>query len=889
MAMETWPAFNQRPAGRADLVRALIALGEDSLERSARLLGYEEDQAEEEWPEKIKPRFISIPQEDLPDIDHRREPALDKAPVVPKPIGRFYRMTRYRAISSEERQRAKTAYQQARALGASELEANPDIVPMKVPPLAPWKRLWPFLHWVLGAQWEGRRLDVASAVVQLSQGRVLKRIPYLSVQSWAITCQIIVEICPRTDLFRDDFAELCTKVMQMRGRSGLDIVVLREGPAALCRPDVFQEQAYRIPDPATPVLILSDLGHYDSSGIESRTWCRFVRGLKKKGLHPVALTPTPPRLWNVALANLIPLVSWDRARKLPTVLQRPSLAKSADTFGSSAKLLNLLAPAVRVEPPLLRAARYLLSVQEADVAEEAAAWLHTDVSATVNGFAYLPEKKQKFRNSFKLQKKELKTAVCHAIDIYHRHLAPDVRTEEALNCDELAGIHCKEAIERSWRVARTLAGQRDAPAGMAPWFDRLTQRQSKDMWRRYPALEVAWYCRHQDALETGESIAKPNGLNVARAASIALQQSGPTRYGLCQTSQFLEVREIGDTAVKPPQNGFEKLSSPLAEIESTTPYLYWQWRDLSDGTESSEILDVRRETQALPLMIRDGRLTVYSDRAEIVLHDRMSKPSWANRIGRDRYGLYTDFTFRGVTQRLRWINPGRFMMGSPADEVNRSVDEILHEVIMTRGFWLADTACTQGLWRAVMGQNPSLSNQGDDYPVESVSWEDVNAFIERINREIPDLALRLPSEAEWEYACRAGTQSPFSFGETIITDQVNYNGDHPYAGGNRGENRGKAVEVSALPANGWGLYQMHGNVWEWCYDWYGRYQTGPVTDPKGPEAGGSRVLRGGSWFSGGGGARSAQRSGSAPGIRGSDFGFRLARGPEEQVRREGSE
>jgi hypothetical protein len=624
MAMETWPAFNQRPAGRADLVRALIALGEDSLERSARLLGYEEDQAEEEWPEKIKPRFISIPQEDLPDIDHRREPALDKAPVVPKPIGRFYRMTRYRAISSEERQRAKTAYQQARALGASELEANPDIVPMKVPPLAPWKRLWPFLHWVLGAQWEGRRLDVASAVVQLSQGRVLKRIPYLSVQSWAITCQIIVEICPRTDLFRDDFAELCTKVMQMRGRSGLDIVVLREGPAALCRPDVFQEQAYRIPDPATPVLILSDLGHYDSSGIESRTWCRFVRGLKKKGLHPVALTPTPPRLWNVALANLIPLVSWDRARKLPTVLQRPSLAKNADTFGSSEKLLNLLAPAVRVEPPLLRAARYLLPVQEADVAEEAAAWLHTDVSATVNGFAYLPEKKQKFRNSFKLQKKELKTAVCHAIDIYHRHLAPDVRTEEALNCDELAGIHCKEAIERSWRVARTLAGQRDAPAGMAPWFDRLTQRQSKDMWRRYPALEVAWYCRHQDALETGESIAKPNGLNVARAASIALQQSGPTRYGLYQTGQFLEVRELGHTNVKLSQNGFEKLSSPLAEIESTTPYLYWQLRDLGDGTESSEILDMRREIQAPLLMIRDGRLTIFSDRAEIVLHDRQT-------------------------------------------------------------------------------------------------------------------------------------------------------------------------------------------------------------------------------------------------------------------------
>jgi sulfatase modifying factor 1 len=363
------------------------------------------------------------------------------------------------------------------------------------------------------------------------------------------------------------------------------------------------------------------------------------------------------------------------------------------------------------------------------------------------------------------KKKELKTAVCNAIDIYHRHLAPDVRTEEALNCDGLAGIHCKEAIARSWRVARTLAQQGDAPVGMAPWFDRLTQRQSKEMWRRYPALEVAWYWRHKHALDTEANIAKPKGLNVARAASIALQQSGPTR----------------------------------------------------------------------------------------------------------------------------WINPGRFMMGSPSDEVDREEDEILHEVTLTRGFWLADTACTQGLWRAVTGQNPSQSNLGDDYPVESVSWEDVNAFIVHINREVPDLALRLPSEAEWEYACRAGIQAPFSFGETITTDQVNYNGNYPYAGGKKGENREETVEVSALPANSWGLYQMHGNVWEWCYDWYGEYPTGPVIDPKGPEEGGRRVLRGGGWFSFGGDARSAQRFINAPGIRVSLFGFRLARGPEEQARREGSE
>ncbi len=880
--MKIWPVFNQRPVGRADLVRALMALGEGSLERAARLLGYEEDQADEELPEKIKPHLVPIPRQDIRDVDHKQRPVLDKAPAVPKSIGRFYRMTKFRAISSDERQRAKTAYQQARALDAYELEANPDIIPLKAPPLAPWKRLWPFLHLVLGAQREGRSMDVASAVAELSQGRVLKRIPYRLIRSWTTTCQIVVEICPRTDMFRDDFAELCTKVMQMRGSAGLDIVVLRDGPAALCRPDVFQEQGYRIPEPGTPVLILSDLGHYDSSGNESRAWCRFTRSLKKKGLQPVALTPTPPRLWNAALANLILLVSWDRGRKLPTVLHRPSLAKRAEAFSSSDKLLNLLAPSIRVEPPLLRAIRFLLPMQNADVAEEAAAWLHTDVSASVNGFAYLPAEKQKFRRAFKGQRKDLKTAVCHAIAIYHRHLAPDVRTEEALNCGELAGIHCKEAIARSWRVARTLARQHDAPAGMAPWFDRLTQRQSKEMWRRYPALEVAWYWRYKDALDSGDNVAKPKGLNVLRAASIALQQS-VTRYGLYQTGQVLTVREIGNTAVKQPQNGFESIPSPLAEIESATPYLYWQLQDLSDGTESSGTLNTRTETQNPPHMTRGGRLAVFSDRAEIELHDRMSKPSWASRIGRDQYGLYTEFIYKDISQRLRWINPGCFMMGSPPDEVDREENETLHEVTLPRGFWLADTACTQGLWGAVMGENPSQSSRGELYPVEGVSWEDVNAFIERINREVPDLALRLPSEAEWEYACRAGTQTPFSFGETITTDQANYNGNRPYAGGKKGEYRENTIEVKALSANNWGLYQMHGNVWEWCYDWYGDYPSGSVTDPKGPETGVARVLRGGGWVDDARDVRSAYRLRDDPPFRVifiiGGTGFRLARGP----------
>jgi len=262
---------------------------------------------------------------------------------------------------------------------------------------------------------------------------------------------------------------------------------------------------------------------------------------------------------------------------------------------------------------------------------------------------------------------------------------------------------------------------------------------------------------------------------------------------------------------------------------------------------------------------------------------------WASDWGEDPYGLWQSLTYRGVRQAFRWLLPGRFRMGSPENEHARDNDELQHEVMLTRGFWLAETACTQVLWQAVTGQNPSHF-KGERRPVETVSWDDMQDFIERLNGAVPGLEARLPTEAEWEYACRAGTTTPFSFGEDITTNQVNYDGDHPYRGNRKGQYRKETVEVASLPANPWGLYEMHGNVYEWCQDWFGDYSEGPVVDPPGPATGVRRVLRGGSWVDDGRPARSAYRSHIAPGNRARNFGFRLALGPElrqdEQARQD---
>ena len=227
------------------------------------------------------------------------------------------------------------------------------------------------------------------------------------------------------------------------------------------------------------------------------------------------------------------------------------------------------------------------------------------------------------------------------------------------------------------------------------------------------------------------------------------------------------------------------------------------------------------------------------------------------------------------------IPSGSFTMGSPKDEPGRWDDETpQHRVTLTRDFFMGTTEVTQGQWKAMMGNNPSHFDKcGDACPVEQVSWNDVQEFIKKLN-SLDGRRYRLPTEAEWEYAARAGTETPFTYGRCLSTDQANYRGNYPLSGCDKGEYRERTIPVGSLDApNAWGLHDMHGNVHEWCQDWFGDYPSGSVTDPTGPSSGSYRVLRGGGWSFQARYCRSAARGGSSPSYRKSDFGFRLALSP----------
>ncbi len=251
-------------------------------------------------------------------------------------------------------------------------------------------------------------------------------------------------------------------------------------------------------------------------------------------------------------------------------------------------------------------------------------------------------------------------------------------------------------------------------------------------------------------------------------------------------------------------------------------------------------------------------------------------PPWASGWGEDACGLWLTVSLRGIRQLFRWVRPGSFLMGSPEAESEGYFlpgKETRHEVRLSRGFWLAETAVTQVLWQAVMQDNPS-GFIGPLHPVERVSWDMAQQFIGRLNALVPGLKARLPTEAEWECACRAGSCGPFSFGDEITPEQVNYNPSEEI-----GENlfRRRTVQVKSLPANAWGFHEMHGNIWEWCQDWWQEdlgYDA--ALDPQGPERGEFRVLKGGSWACGAGYVRAALRDRCCPDFSGGSTGLRLA-------------
>jgi uncharacterized protein (TIGR02996 family) len=314
------------------------------------------------------------------------------------------------------------------------------------------------------------------------------------------------------------------------------------------------------------------------------------------------------------------------------------------------------------------------------------------------------------------------------------------------------------------------------------------------------------------------------------------------------------------------------------------------WLEEEGQTDRAELIRLVRRLRLLPLMRRVGERARLEDRLAELLTQGV-RPVVAEVVN-------------SIGMRLALLPPGRFRMGSPSSEKGHLSNEgPSHEVEITRAFYLGVFPVTQRQYKKVMGSNPShfsATGPGRDsvvgqdtsaFPVERVSWDDAIAFVERLSalpaEKKSGRKYSLPTEAEWEYACRGGSasSSAFAFGNQLSSREANFNGYYPYGDAEKGPLLGHSCQGGRYPPNAFGLYDMHGNVWEWCHDWFAQdyYANSPREDPPGPSEGADRIFRGGGWNFHGQDCRSAHRYRHTPAIQNYSLGFRVALAPPVPV------
>ena len=762
--------------------------------------------------------------------------------------------------------------------GIDEFHPKELAIPQDVPappellPLVSQARLLPFLRRIL-SQPGAQQLDMQELVRKVSQLQPLYRIPLRQRQIPAGRVCILLDLNRRLLPFWEDFHRLSALVVRKHGQLGLDVRCLDDGPGGTFT-DWFDSdkaaQPWIMPEPNTVILVLSDLGLLTATGNPlRRQWLHFGKAMRHHGLLPVVLTPVALQRQDKELQRIYCRIIWDKNSRFvqqTNVMPNPQRAEWVE------RLLALTSPALHVEPGLLRAIGYLLPAEQADSGLEAEAWLHADVQWGFTAFSLQPSKRDYYQQQFSQQDPILQKNVLCLIKKYHANQFPGVWAEEVLQAatlvnfdlDEIADVEQQQLFMR--RFTRSYFAQ-PQQIGMRQYSQRHLARVSSDFKQQQPYTTLLYSLSNRTELRNGAIV--PAEYDTSMVQTVIQQRMEPRDYLVMQQGERFMLSPSSPILHRGLQT-----ASPVAEIRVSNDML----RLTTNGQTQNARVQVGHPLCKLP---QAPAIVELDTGDEGLIFSAMIKPSWAQAIGRDQqglfanfqwlgnqqrlywqnptltqpgqwvgdqtsgvdqYGLYIDLSIKQCIQRFRWIEPGTFLMGSPETEPGCYDDEAQHQVTISQGYWLADTACTQALWQVVMGNNPSRFKNDANNSVEQVSWNNVQQFIELLNKMIPGLNAGLPSEAQWEYACRAGTTTPFSFGKNITPAQVNYDGELPYADGNKGLNRKKTVPVKSLPANPWGLYEMHGNVWEWCQDWFGDYSAESVEDPLGPVKGTARVF-----------------------------------------------
>jgi formylglycine-generating enzyme required for sulfatase activity len=707
--------------------------------------------------------------------------------------------------------------------------------------LAAWPELRNRLDPLLGFPKRTRRLDTEALIKRISRGDPIRQIPFYERKRTHDQITVIKEHALHCAPYRLDQEMVVEHLSKATARGGLQVLDAFF-PYGLTNPEsgdsstVIRRQVVE-PTPGSHILVLGDLGlllkikdPFDRDAVE--WWYRACRRWSSRGCKVFALVPLGYERVPAKLRAWVEPIAWqgDAVRSLTHQQQEQGVTR----------LLTMAYPAQQIEPGLLREFRRLCAGLE-DASIEARFWQDW------------------------------------------RHGGPRYdavkQTEGSI----------RKALEKDFEK-----------------LDDLTITQILRWMRHYRiarGYSVLWQMELMNLPKRLRDLIDPNSAeqDIANQTYQALcfQMHHGGTYGLRDrlmslslhaSEHAIEDSDIG-SAVRTIRNGClpDAKRSDRTRFVELPPSVETRKVQIECNPSGIGLRGVSKSASDSMLVGSSNRVTMASGRPVLEIsvpegsmdHTIKAfwksgrKPDWVSGFGRDDYGLWCEFQVPRhdgegvVTQRMRWIKPGTFMMGSPEGEEERYEDESpWHRVTLTKGFWMADTQVTQELWMAVSGRKNPSHFEGGTNPVERVSWEDCEKWISKLCEHHAFFKISLPSEAQWEYVCRAGSTTAYCFGDDP-QELLKYSWFEE-------NSKSKSYPVKQLLPNGWGLYDMHGNVWEWCRDWYGAYEKSTQLDPTGPTKGTSRVIRGGSWVSPARVPRSACRGGYRSGYRGYYLGFRIA-------------
>lgn len=830
---------------------------------SRQLPTVEDAAASDPWLEE-KPEFVHEADTHGDDAPSSQRPRL-KAPVLAVVAADF-----------EPATGQANAAERAKGLAPLASEDYEPIHPLATEPwipLAPRTRWWPSLRRFAPQVSTGA--DLPRLVSQCAHGRLPRRLPRLQRRGW-FRSLLVLEDTRRCMLpYRRDIEMLldCLKAQ----RQAVTISV---------------EKFSGLPPPVSlgvdGVLVLSDLGlcATPDPAATADVWTDWARALAARDIAVQAWVPVSALRIPAALARTMPCVPWHEdsrfrpSRGHPGVA--PACAHQRDTW--MARMWPVLSIAQRIEPALLRRAR-LMAGGRGQPEWEAALWQTSDEHvAGERVLQFWPARAPEWRQRFSRLSVDQQLQVWRMFTAQHGHLDKSTLVVEQLVWAAYAHPEARDAVH-------------DSLAKAEDWLRKMKKQEA--------ANSVA----RQRALQRGEDHALHSSFLHGLVARNGPDAEFTARYAEDYAPLALAVGRMGQGAGVPAEAWLGALSQTMHEgsvswslllhhtpTESILEQCFWPVNtDIALSASISRTIlpaDERQASLWKPLgqsaqwlkpihAAEPGELHFHDAHGTHRLKiDHLNRSDWQHALGCDRYGVFCEVLVKRMRLRFRYIPPSIFLQGSTQGIPYNEHPQ--HPVTLTRGLWLAEIPCTQALWQAVMGQNPSHFAQGEDAPrrpVESVSWDDVQVFLKALQRLLPlGCEAVLPTESQWECACRAGTQTAYWWGDEPDDARANWNQQHK-----------GTTPVDRYPPNPWGMYDVHGNVWEWCADRMRRYAAEPAWDPGGLMEGtfGFHVFRGGSWlYPGPDRARAASRLEAMSSHTHRFLGFRFAlislRGPEAQ-------